>query len=175
MKKLVNSTETMADDMIDGFVAAFPEIVTRGAHPRVVRRTNPKSPDDKVALLIGNGSGHEPIAMARLVMRLGRSRRVRIVDQQDLVEVDHRIRQHDPPLDGADLEVERPDGVGGRVRRGERATSRTQLAVPDFARIVLDPAGLAKMLRKFVLVARDEFAIAVEEDGARGRRPLIQR
>jgi dihydroxyacetone kinase-like protein len=63
MKKLVNSTETMADDMIDGFVAAFPDIVTRGAHPRVVRRTHPKSPDDKVALLIGNGSGHEPIAM----------------------------------------------------------------------------------------------------------------
>ena len=62
MKKLFNSRERMADDMIDGFVAAYPGVVKRGNHPRVVRRTAPKSPD-KVALLIGNGSGHEPIAM----------------------------------------------------------------------------------------------------------------
>lgn len=52
----------MTDDMIDGFVAAFPGLVQRGRHPRVVRRTSPKSLD-KAALLIGNGSGHEPIAM----------------------------------------------------------------------------------------------------------------
>ncbi len=62
MKKLFNTRETMADDMIDGFVAAFPGLVTRGRHPRVVRRLVAKSPD-KVSLLIGNGSGHEPIAM----------------------------------------------------------------------------------------------------------------
>lgn len=62
MKKLFNSQDRMADDMIDGFVAAWPDIVTRGRHPRVVKRTTPKSAD-KVSLLIGNGSGHEPIAM----------------------------------------------------------------------------------------------------------------
>lgn len=62
MKKLFNTRERMADDMIDGFVAAYPEAVVRGAHPRVVRRAVPKDPD-KVALAIGNGSGHEPIAM----------------------------------------------------------------------------------------------------------------
>jgi phosphoenolpyruvate---glycerone phosphotransferase subunit DhaK len=62
VKKLYNSRETMVDDMIDGFVAAFPSLAMRGSHPRVVRRANAKSPD-KVSLLIGNGSGHEPIAM----------------------------------------------------------------------------------------------------------------
>ena len=64
MKKVFNSRDTMVDDMIAGFVAACPEITT-GASPRVVRRRTltTKEPDGKVALLIGNGSGHEPIAM----------------------------------------------------------------------------------------------------------------
>lgn len=63
MKKLYNSKETMPDDMIDGFVAAYPDIVMRGASPRVVRRKTLRTKDGKVALLIGNGCGHEPIAM----------------------------------------------------------------------------------------------------------------
>jgi len=62
MKKLFNSRDRMADDMIDGYVAAFPGLVRRGAHPRVVRRITAKAVD-RVTLLIGNGSGHEPIAM----------------------------------------------------------------------------------------------------------------
>lgn len=62
MKKLFNSRDRMTDDMIDGFVAAHPGLVRRGAHPRVVRRRQDKTAD-KVSLLIGNGSGHEPIAM----------------------------------------------------------------------------------------------------------------
>ena len=63
MKKLFNSTERMPDDMIDGYVAAYPDIVQRGVHPRVVRRTQLRTKQNKVALLIGNGCGHEPIAM----------------------------------------------------------------------------------------------------------------
>lgn len=63
MKKLFNTKDRMPDDMIDGFVAAYPNIVRRGAGPRVVRRTNLRTKQGKVALLIGNGSGHEPIAM----------------------------------------------------------------------------------------------------------------
>ncbi len=62
MKKLFNSHETMVADMIDGFVRAYPGQVTRGIHPRLVRRALPKSAD-RPALLIGNGCGHEPIAM----------------------------------------------------------------------------------------------------------------
>ena len=42
MKKLLNSTDRLVDDMIDGFVTAFPDIVTRGANPRVVCRTERK-------------------------------------------------------------------------------------------------------------------------------------
>jgi len=63
MKKLHNDKARMVDDMIDGYVAAYPSIVSRGSHPRVVRRTHLRTHKDKVAVLIGNGSGHEPIAM----------------------------------------------------------------------------------------------------------------
>lgn len=63
MKKLFNTKERMPDDMIDGFVAAYPDIICRGADPRVVRRKTLRTKEGKVALLIGNGSGHEPIAM----------------------------------------------------------------------------------------------------------------
>lgn len=63
MKKLFNSKERMPDDMIDGFVAAYPDIIARGAQPRVVRRKNLRTKQGKVAILIGNGCGHEPIAM----------------------------------------------------------------------------------------------------------------
>lgn len=62
MKKLLNSRATMVGDMIAGFVAAYPGVVGRGAHPRLVRRAVPKHPG-RVRLMIGNGSGHEPIAM----------------------------------------------------------------------------------------------------------------
>lgn len=63
MKKLFNSKERMPDDMIDGYIAAFPGLLARGAEPRLVRRKNLRTKDGKVALLIGNGCGHEPIAM----------------------------------------------------------------------------------------------------------------
>jgi dihydroxyacetone kinase-like protein len=61
MKKLFNSKDRMPDDMIDGFVAAYPTLVRRGTHPRLVRRR--ALTPGKVSLLIGNGCGHEPIAM----------------------------------------------------------------------------------------------------------------
>jgi len=63
MKKLFNSSETMVDDMIDGFVSAFPQVGRGNNDPRIVVRSAPKRRDNKVTLLIGNGSGHEPIAM----------------------------------------------------------------------------------------------------------------
>jgi dihydroxyacetone kinase-like protein len=62
MKKLFNSRDTMVEDMIAGFAAAYPGQIARGAHPRLVRRAVPK-PTSKVTLAIGNGCGHEPIAM----------------------------------------------------------------------------------------------------------------
>ena len=64
MKKLFNTAQTMVDDMLDGFVSAYPQ-VKRGVNDSrvIVRDSNAKSADEKVTLLIGNGSGHEPIAM----------------------------------------------------------------------------------------------------------------
>ncbi|MXY34626.1 MAG: hypothetical protein F4Y60_11175, partial [Boseongicola sp. SB0664_bin_43] len=64
MKKLLNDPATMVDDMIDGFVSAFPHVCRGSLDPRiVVRQRNRKDQDSLVTLLIGNGSGHEPIAM----------------------------------------------------------------------------------------------------------------
>lgn len=64
MKKLFNSAETMVDDMLDGFVSAFPQVKRGTLDPRIiVRAAGAKDADEKVTLLIGNGSGHEPIAM----------------------------------------------------------------------------------------------------------------
>ncbi len=62
MKKLFNTRDTMVDDMLAGFVAAYPSLVARGQYPRLIRRAVPKDAA-KVTLLIGNGCGHEPIAM----------------------------------------------------------------------------------------------------------------
>ncbi|MEX0345545.1 MAG: dihydroxyacetone kinase subunit DhaK [Rhizobiaceae bacterium] len=64
MKKLFNSTQSMVDDMLDGYVSAFPQVQRGASDPRVITRAkHRKDPDEKVTLLIGNGSGHEPIAM----------------------------------------------------------------------------------------------------------------
>jgi phosphoenolpyruvate---glycerone phosphotransferase subunit DhaK len=63
MKKLINTPERMVDDMVDGYIAAYGDYVARYEHhPRVVVRARPKA-KGKVGLVIGNGSGHEPIAM----------------------------------------------------------------------------------------------------------------
>lgn len=62
MKKLLNEVDDAVDQMIDGLVAAHSHRVRRGDNPRVVRRLVPK-PEGHVALVIGNGSGHEPIAV----------------------------------------------------------------------------------------------------------------
>ena len=62
MKKIFNTTETIVDDMIQGYVAAHSDSVASGPKPRVVVRAEKKR-HGRVGLVIGNGSGHEPIAM----------------------------------------------------------------------------------------------------------------
>lgn len=61
MKKLINSAATLVDDMLEGYAAAYGDLVRLDANPRVVLRAEPKV--GGVGLVIGNGSGHEPIAM----------------------------------------------------------------------------------------------------------------
>lgn len=63
MKKMLNAVEDAVDEMIDGYVRAFGSRVIRNSgNGRIVERAIAKAPG-KVALVIGNGSGHEPIAM----------------------------------------------------------------------------------------------------------------
>jgi phosphoenolpyruvate---glycerone phosphotransferase subunit DhaK len=59
VKKLINSVDTMLAESLDGFAAAHADIVALGAERKFVRRrtTNP----NKVALISGGGSGHEPL------------------------------------------------------------------------------------------------------------------
>ena len=56
-KKLINDPFAVVDEWLDGFVAAHADIVAL-AKPRVVVRRFPAT--DKVGLVIGGGSGHEP-------------------------------------------------------------------------------------------------------------------
>jgi len=62
MSKLRNDPDRLVDDMLDGYVAAYGDLVARAHDPRVVVRATPKA-TGKVGLVIGNGSGHEPIAV----------------------------------------------------------------------------------------------------------------
>ena len=59
MKKFVNSVDTMLAESLDGFAAAHAGIVALGAERKFVRRSAPNL--QKVALVSGGGSGHEPL------------------------------------------------------------------------------------------------------------------
>ena len=63
MKKIINNKEQIVDDMLSGYVKANSERIKLSKNnKRIILRSQPKS-FDKTAILIGNGSGHEPIAM----------------------------------------------------------------------------------------------------------------
>jgi len=59
MKKLINDAETVVDEMLDGMVAAYPDTVRRLPDTQVLVRDGAPV-DDKVAVVSGGGSGHEP-------------------------------------------------------------------------------------------------------------------
>ena len=58
MKKLINDPNNVLNDMIDGIVAAYPEYVKKLEGFNVIVRNEKKK--NKVALVSGGGSGHEP-------------------------------------------------------------------------------------------------------------------
>jgi dihydroxyacetone kinase-like protein len=58
-KKFINSVDTMLAESLDGFAAAHADIVALGAERKFVRRRTPNP--NKVALISGGGSGHEPL------------------------------------------------------------------------------------------------------------------
>jgi len=59
MKKLINGVDNVVDEMLRGMTAAHPEYVERVEGTDVVIRTGAKE-TDKVVLISGGGSGHEP-------------------------------------------------------------------------------------------------------------------
>lgn len=58
MKKIINNPDFVVDDMLEGMTYAYPQYVKKLEGVNVVVRSNPKQ--DKVALVSGGGSGHEP-------------------------------------------------------------------------------------------------------------------
>lgn len=60
MKKLINSTDTLLDESLSGFAKAHADIVQFNTQPHFVRRIKPTMPN-KVTLISGGGSGHEPL------------------------------------------------------------------------------------------------------------------
>src|SRR5437016_11152870 len=59
MKMLINRTETLLEESLDGFAAAHADILLLGTERKFVRRRGLKA--GKVALVSGGGSGHEPL------------------------------------------------------------------------------------------------------------------
>ena len=60
MKKFVNEVENILTESLTGFGKAHSDIIDVRLSPDFVFRKN-KSQNDKVALISGGGSGHEPL------------------------------------------------------------------------------------------------------------------
>lgn len=60
--KLLNDVDDAVTEMLDGYVAAYGDRVRTVPGRGIVLRREPKR-EGRVALVIGNGSGHEPIAV----------------------------------------------------------------------------------------------------------------
>lgn len=58
MKKIINNPDQVVDEMLDGLVFAYDSLVERIPETMVVHRKTEKS--NKVGLVSGGGSGHEP-------------------------------------------------------------------------------------------------------------------
>jgi dihydroxyacetone kinase-like protein len=59
MKKLINDSDDVVDEMLDGMVAAYPDQVRRLPDTKVLVREDAPV-DGKVGIVSGGGSGHEP-------------------------------------------------------------------------------------------------------------------
>ncbi len=57
MKKLINKTENIVREMLEGIAAAYPDTLEKIDDFNIIKR---KTVTDKVNLVSGGGSGHEP-------------------------------------------------------------------------------------------------------------------
>lgn len=58
MKKLINSPANIVNEMVDGLVSSYPQLLDRIDDSQIIIRKH--LPSDKVAIISGGGSGHEP-------------------------------------------------------------------------------------------------------------------
>ncbi len=58
MKKIINNPDQIVDEMLDGLVFAYDSLVERIPETMVIHRKAEKK--NKVGLVSGGGSGHEP-------------------------------------------------------------------------------------------------------------------
>ncbi len=58
MKKVINNPEYVVEEMLEGMIYAYPQYVTKLENANVLVRKDAKT--DKVTLVSGGGSGHEP-------------------------------------------------------------------------------------------------------------------
>jgi phosphoenolpyruvate---glycerone phosphotransferase subunit DhaK len=63
MKKLINNPANVVEEMIEGYVKAFPNHVKQLEENKRSLVTVKETPEGKVGVLIGGGSGHEPAFM----------------------------------------------------------------------------------------------------------------
>lgn len=60
MKKLINSSENVVIEALQGMEVAYPDMIKVEYNPNFVMRADAPV-KDKVALISGGGSGHEPM------------------------------------------------------------------------------------------------------------------
>lgn len=63
MKKLINNPNNVVDEMIEGYVKAYPQYVRQLPENKRSLVTAKETREGKVGVLIGGGSGHEPAFM----------------------------------------------------------------------------------------------------------------
>ena len=59
MQKVINNPQKVVDEMLEGYLKAYSEIIERTGNPRVIKY-NRAPIDGKVGIVTGGGSGHKP-------------------------------------------------------------------------------------------------------------------
>ncbi|WP_031548052.1 dihydroxyacetone kinase subunit DhaK [Salinicoccus luteus] len=60
MKKLMNDSKNIVEEMIEGYVKAHPDIIRQVPENKRALVTSQETRENKVGILVGGGSGHEP-------------------------------------------------------------------------------------------------------------------
>ena len=59
MNRVINDPDQVVEDMLRGILVAHPELRQYETNPRVIGKAKP-SPQGRVGIVTGGGSGHEP-------------------------------------------------------------------------------------------------------------------